>query len=77
MLDSGQVGSLEQLAGVYCVDRSYAGRILKLSSLPPDIVQRIVAGGEPNGLSLEILRKCVPLRWAKQRSRLKLTASGN
>ncbi len=77
MLDTGEVGSLDELAAVYGVDRSYAGRILKLSTLAPDIVQRIVAGSEPNGLSLEILRKCVLLRWDKQRSRLKLTASGN
>jgi len=77
MLDTGEVGSLEELAGGYGVDRSYTGRILKLSTLAPHIVQRIVAGSEPNGLSLEILRKCVPLRWDKQRSRLKLTASGN
>ena len=36
---------------------------------PPDIVQAIVRGDEPDGLSLEKLRKSLPLRWDEQRKR--------
>ena len=33
------------------VDRSYIGRILRLTLLAPDVIDAIVAGKEPSGLS--------------------------
>jgi hypothetical protein len=37
--------------------------MLRLTSLAPDIVEAILRGDEPNGLSLERLRKNLPVRW--------------
>ncbi len=55
----------------YLLDRSYAGRILRLALLAPDIVEAIVEGTEPSGLSLERLVKGVPGVWEEQRARLR------
>lgn len=68
MLDTGKVMSLDELAERYDVDRSYVGRTLRLASLAPDIVEAIMAGGEPAGLSIRRLTKGLPALWSKQRS---------
>ena len=69
MLDTGEAGSIADLARKYDVDRSYVGRILKLTSLAPDIVEAILAGNEPSGMSLGTLRYGVPVWWEEQRQR--------
>ena len=70
MLDTGEAGSTADLARKYDVDRSYVSRILQLTSLAPDIVEAILAGNEPSGLSLGTLRQGVPLRWDEQQKHL-------
>jgi hypothetical protein len=47
---------------------TYVGRILRLTSLAPDIIEAILRGDEPDGLSLEKLRKNLPVRWDEQRN---------
>jgi hypothetical protein len=54
-LESGQYASLEELAAANGVDRTYVGRILRLTSLAPEIVERILDGDEPEGVSLRRL----------------------
>ena len=57
MLDTGQVGSIAELARTYDVDRSYVSRVLQLTALAPEIAEAILAGKEPSGLSLAGLRR--------------------
>ena len=66
-LESGEYGSIEDLARAKKVDRSYAGRLLRLTSLAPEIVEALLAGQGPEGLSLRQLRRGIPLSWAEQR----------
>ena len=40
---------------------------MRLTLLAPDIVEAIVEGREPSGLSLESLVKGMPVIWAEQR----------
>jgi len=60
---------LDDLAEHYDVDRSYVSRIIKLAVLAPDIVEAILRGDEPNGISLRKLQKNLPTRWDEQRKR--------
>jgi hypothetical protein len=46
------------------------GRILRLTLLAPDIIQAILEGNEPSGVSLEKLTKNLPLDWVEQRKML-------
>ena len=66
-LESGEYPSIEDLAHAVGCDRTYVGRMLRLTSLAPDIVEAILRGDEPDGLSLEKLRKNLPVRWDEQR----------
>ena len=70
LLETGQAESVTALAEKCGVDRSYVGRILRLALLAPDIVEAVVQGDEPSGLSLDKLVKTLPLLWAEQRQRL-------
>lgn len=65
-LESGEFTTLEELAKANKVDRTYVGRILQLTSLSPKIVEPILAGNEPTGISLRQLRKGVPVVWSEQ-----------
>jgi hypothetical protein len=65
-LESGEFASLEDLAAANGVDRTYVGRFLRLTSLTPEIVERILDGDEPAGISLRRLQKGVPVVWAEQ-----------
>ena len=49
------------------VDGSYVTRILKLTTLAPDIVEAIINGEEPDGLSLAKLTRTFPKDWREQR----------
>jgi len=70
MLDSGEVGSFDELAARYGVDRSYIGRILKLMTLAPRITEVILSGTEPSSLSLRKLNRNLPLLWGEQHKTL-------
>ncbi len=63
---------LDALARRECVGRTYLIRVLRLAHLAPDIVEAILAGREPDGLTANELMKSVqlPLAWDEQRRRL-------
>ena len=58
------------MATRFHVDHSYVARTLQLASLAPDIVEMVVEGNAPNGLSLRRLMKGFPIRWDEQRAEL-------
>ena len=67
LIDTAQ--KLTQLATRLGVDRSYVARILRLPLLAPDIIEAILEGREPSGLSLARLTRKFPLVWEDQRRR--------
>jgi hypothetical protein len=70
ILEGGQVKSISELARSLEVDGSYVTRILKLTTLSPDIVEAIINGEEPDGLSLAKLIRSFPEEWSEQRCQL-------
>ena len=66
-LESGQYAGVEDLAQALGVDRTYAGRMLRLTSLAPDIIEAILRGEEPDGISMRKLQKNLPVKWDEQR----------
>lgn len=72
LLDSGRYASITELAVTLGLDRSYVGKIVRLTLLAPDIVASIVRGDEPSGLSLERLTKRMPVLWEEQRRELRV-----
>jgi len=72
MIESGGVKSNCDLARRLKLDQSYIARTIRLASLAPDIVEAILRGNEPSGLSLKSLRGEIPLSWDEQRENLRL-----
>ena len=70
MLDSGKYETAGDLAKHLRVSREYVTRNLRLNYLAPDIVQAILDGREPSGLSLTQLTQPLPAVWEEQRARL-------
>jgi hypothetical protein len=64
MLESGEYGTLAELAAAERISRSYVCRVLRLTLLAPDIVERILDGRPTAGLA-EFL-KPFPTEWEKQ-----------
>jgi hypothetical protein len=66
MLESGEYGTLAELAAAERISRSYVCRILRLTLLAPDIVERIL-DGRPTA-SLPRFLQPFPADWEKQSS---------
>ena len=63
-LESGEYATLEELGRANGVDRTYVRRILKLTSLSPEVVDKILAGVEPVGMSLRQLSSGIHPDWS-------------
>jgi hypothetical protein len=72
MLDAGEVASTAQLAERAGLDASYVRRLLKLASLAPAVVEAVLAGRAPDGVSLARLTRDLPPEWAAQTRQLGL-----
>lgn len=70
LLDAGTYTTISELAAAVRMDKSQVMRILRLTLLAPDIIEAIIAGREPSGLSLERLYHEFPLLWEEQREAL-------
>ncbi len=68
LLDEGKFESISDLAREIGLDVSFAARLLRLTLLAPDIVEAILMGEEPSGLSLTMLTKQLPSLWDEQRA---------
>ena len=67
MLDEGRFASVRELADAERVGLSYISRILRLTLLAPDLVERILDGrGAPQ---LAQLMQPFPVEWERQRER--------
>jgi hypothetical protein len=67
-LESGEYGTLADLADAERISRSYVCRVLRLTLLAPAIVERILDGGPTAGLAQ--LLKPFPVEWEQQRKDL-------
>jgi len=66
MLDSGVVANVKELAEKVEVDRPYVVRTLRLATLSPRILQGVLHGHSPDGLSVEKLAAIQSDDWAEQ-----------
>jgi hypothetical protein len=67
LLEAGRFGTLAELAYAERISRSYVCRVLRLTLLAADIVERILDGRPTAGLA-QLLRP-FPLEWETQRER--------
>jgi hypothetical protein len=67
LLECGEYGTLADLADAERISRSYVCRVLRLTLLAPDIVERILDGRPTPGLAQFL--KPFPVEWEKKRER--------
>jgi len=75
-IESGEAESNSDIARRLKLDPSFVARTIRLAALAPDIIEAIPYGQEPDGLSLRLLRKDIPLVWQEQREVASFSAGG-
>jgi hypothetical protein len=60
----GSYGAITELAVAERIDHSYVGRVLRLTLLPPDIVEAVLNGRQPLKATLATLMRRVVFHWA-------------
>lgn len=69
-LVSGKVSDVRTLAEETGLNERYVSRILECAFLAPDIVEAILAGRQPSGLTVRKLWNKLPMDWVEQRKQL-------
>jgi hypothetical protein len=65
MLEEGRYASISEMAKAEGVERGYVGTLLRLTLLPPPMVEAIVAGRQLEGMTLPALLEGVPVGWGE------------
>jgi hypothetical protein len=66
MLEAGRYATINELAAAEKINSSYVSRLLRLTLLAPDIVEAILDGRQPEGMTLPGLMVPYPVNWAQR-----------
>ena len=68
MLEASRYGTILELAEGEKINSSYVSRVLRLTLLAPEIVEAILDGRQPEGMTLPALMEPFPVEWKTQQS---------
>lgn len=66
MLEEGDYQTLEEIAKAENINPSYVSRLLRITLLAPEIVEAVLAGHQPPGLTMARAMQPFPHVWADQ-----------
>lgn len=66
MLEEGDYQTLEDIAKAENINPSYVSRLLRMTLLAPEIMEAILAGRQPPGLTMAKAMQPFPLYWQDQ-----------
>ena len=66
MLREGDYQTLEEIADVEKINSSYVSRLLRMTLLAPEVVEAILTGRQPPGLTMAKAMKPFPMEWRNQ-----------
>ena len=66
LLEKGDFSTIEEIAKAENINPSYISRVLRMTLLAPDIVEAILAGRHPAGLTRAKVLKPFPMEWKRQ-----------
>jgi hypothetical protein len=69
MMEAGRFGTINELAAAEKINSSYVSRVLRLTLLAPELVEAILDGRQPDGMTLPGLMEPFPVEWGQQRRR--------
>jgi hypothetical protein len=69
MLEDGRYASISEMAKAEGVERGYVGSLLRLTLLAPEMVEAIVAGRQPEGVTLLRLMAGFNTKWGRSQAK--------
>jgi hypothetical protein len=66
LLESGDFATIEEIAEAENINSSYVSRLLRMTLLAPEIVEAMLAGRQPEGLTMARAMQPFPWEWARQ-----------
>ena len=66
MMETGCYATINELAAAEKINSSFVSRLLRLTLLAPDIVEAILDGRQPEGMTLPGLMEPFPVEWTLQ-----------
>ena len=68
LLETGHFATIEEIAKAENINPSYISRVLRLTLLAPEIVEAILAGTQPPGLTMARAMQSFGLAWTRQKA---------
>ncbi|SDD06561.1 hypothetical protein [Belnapia rosea] len=66
MMETGRYATINELAAAEKINSSYVSRVMRLTLLAPGIVEAILDGRQPDGMTLPVLMEPFPVEWEGQ-----------
>ena len=66
MLEEGRYASISEMAKAEGDERGYVGSLLRLTLLAPEMVEAVLDGRQPEGVTLPALLEGIPVAWGEQ-----------
>ena len=66
LLETGEFTTIEEIADAENINASYVSRVLRMTLLAPEIVEAILAGKQPEGLTMTRAMQPFPWEWRRQ-----------
>ena len=66
LLETGDFSTIQEIAEAENINPSYVSRVLRMTLLAPEIVEAILAGKQPEGLTMAKAMEPFPLAWRHQ-----------
>jgi hypothetical protein len=70
LLESGTYGTIDEMAKAERINPAYVSRVLRMTLLAPDIVEAVLDGRQPTGLTLATAMKPFAVEWQEQKQTL-------
>jgi hypothetical protein len=67
LLEAGDFATIEEIAETENINASYVSRVLRMTLLAPEVVEAILAGRQPQGLTMAKAMQPFPWEWRRQR----------
>jgi hypothetical protein len=66
LLETGDFSTIEEIAHSENINPSYVSRVLRLTLLSPETIEAILAGRQPEGLTMARAMRPFPGEWRRQ-----------
>jgi hypothetical protein len=63
MLETGALATVREIVAEERINSSHVSRVLRLTLLAPVIVEAILDGRQPDGMTLPVLMAPFPVKW--------------